>query len=216
MVEPVRKIATERELAELAIGYVFHERAAKDLAADVGVSAKTVVRRLVDFGVHIRSSAEQRICDRRRGRYSHSKAIRGAWSRGAYDGYDRHGERNPFFGKRHSDETRAQLAGLARSRLIAGIGEYGDDWTEQLRGRIVDRDGRRCQVCSATNCMLQVHHVDLDRTNNGESNLLTLCAACHLAYHGRAELQDEIRAAHRALLARLGLRPTDAADGDAA
>ena len=203
----IRQISSEKELVELAIGYVFHERAAKELAADVGVSAKTVLRRLVQFGVRIRSSAEQRVCDRERGHYNHSKAIRAAWSRGAYDSYDRQGERNPFYGRKHSDETKAAIAEIARSRVITGIGEYGDDWTEELRERIVARDGHRCQVCNGSDSMLQVHHVDLDRTNNAESNLLTLCAACHLAYHGRRELQHEVAAAHDTLLRRLAVRP---------
>ncbi len=72
---------------------------------------------------------------------------------------------------------------------------------KEYRARIVARDGGRCAVCGSTT-MLQVHHVDLDRTHSDPCNLLTLCAACHLGYHGRGEQTDEIASAHAAMLYR--------------
>ena len=163
------------------------------------------------------SSSEQRRCDQRRGRYDHSDAVRAAWARGAFDteryrdtrprgdwGFDRHGPGNPFHGKQHTPESRRLMSSAAKARSIPGIGSYGDDWTPELRGRVMLRDGHRCQVCGAPDAVLQVHHVDHDRTNNAETNLLTVCAPCHLAYHGRSELQEEMRAAHAALVVRLG------------
>ena len=212
-------LSSEKEVVEVVIAYVFQERGMKDIAKHHGVSDSTVKKRLVDFGVAIRDTHEQRRCDRRHGRYSHGDALRRAWKRGAFDteafkatrhhwyAYDRYGDRNPFFGKKHSQETCRQLATHARSRSLPAIGKYGDDWTPELREQIVARDGRRCQVCHASSRMLQVHHVDLDRTNNDQSNLLTLCAACHLAYHGRRELVDEVAAAHEALIQKLACQP---------
>ncbi len=210
-------LKTEKEVVELAIAYVFRERAAKELADALDVSDKTVLRRLRSFGVRIRSSSEQRRCDQRRGRYDHSDAVRAAWARGAFDteryrdtrprgdwGFDRHGPGNPFHGKQHTPESRRLMSSAAKARSIPGIGSYGDDWTPELRGRVMLRDGHRCQVCGAPDAVLQVHHVDHDRTNNAETNLLTVCAPCHLAYHGRSELQEEMRAAHAALVVRLG------------
>ena len=210
---------SEKEIVEIAIGYAFREEGLKQLAGVFGVSATTVKRRLAAFGVCIRNTHQQRHCDRRRGRFSQAEAIHGAWGRGDYDteavrtsrkkwyGYERHGERNPFFGKKHSDDTRQRIAEQARMRVISGTGEYGDDWTEELRERIVARDGHRCQVCGADDRMLQVHHVDHDRTNNIQANLLTLCASCHLAYHGRRELVGAMRAAHAVLMERLTQAP---------
>src|SRR5690606_21886075 len=110
-------LKTEKEVVELAIAYVFREHAAKELADALDVSDKTVLRRLRSFGVRIRSSSEQRRCDRRRGRYDHSDAVRAAWARGAFDteryrdtrpsgdwGFDRHGPGNPFHGRQHTPE----------------------------------------------------------------------------------------------------------------
>jgi hypothetical protein len=42
--------------------------------------------------------------------------------------------------------------------------------------------------------------VDLDRTNNDETNFSHGRASCHLAYHGRAELIDEMQVAQSDLL----------------
>ena len=206
----------EKQQVEMAIAYVFREEAATLVAQYHGVSSKTVLRRLRDFGVRIRSTSEQRHCDRRHGRYSHSAAIKTAWSRGSFDTeayqgpgrtrnqYDRRGDRNPFFGRTHSGQTKKAIREKALARSIPGIGKYGKDWTTKLRSWVMERDGYRCQVCDATEKTLQVHHVDHDRANNKPTNLLTVCAPCHLAYHGRRELLAEMQGAARSLLRRLG------------
>ena len=209
-------LSREKEVVELAIAYVFREHAATELAEEHGVSSQTVRRRLREFGVRIRSSAEQRDCDQRRGRYDHSAAVQAAWARGEYNteryrgtrqtgdwGLDRAGCGNSFYGKHHTAESLQKMSAAAKARVLPGIGSYGDDWTPELRWQIATRDGHRCQVCGASDSMLQIHHVDHDRTNNAETNLLTVCAACHLAYHGRGELQDEMRAACARLVVRL-------------
>ena len=205
----------EKQQVVMAIAYVFREEPATLVAEHHDVSPQTVRRHLRDFGVRIRSTSEQRHCDRRHGRFCQSAAIKSAWSRGAFateayrsslrtrNQYDRRGELNPFFGRSHSAATRQVIREKALDRTIPGIGEYTEDWTAALRAEVIDRDGSQCQVCGVTEGKLQVHHLDLDRTNNDETNLLTVCASCHLAYHGRAELQDEMRTAHAELLTRL-------------
>jgi len=53
-----------------------------------------------------------------------------------------------------------------------------------LHRQILQRDGRRCQICG-TMQNLQVHHLQL-RSHAGsdqEENLITLCAACHAGVH---------------------------------
>jgi len=58
---------------------------------------------------------------------------------------------------------------------------------EQLRQRVLRRDGWRCQFCgSMTN--LEVHHQQF-RSDSGEDvaeNLITLCTSCHSAMHSIA------------------------------
>jgi len=55
---------------------------------------------------------------------------------------------------------------------------------EELRQRVLRRDGWRCQACG-TMSNLEVHHQQF-RSRAGadtESNLLTLCSACHSSIH---------------------------------
>lgn len=51
-----------------------------------------------------------------------------------------------------------------------------------IRKNILDRDNYACRICSK-DYGLHVHHIDYGRTNNKESNLVTLCKWCHQAVH---------------------------------
>ena len=56
---------------------------------------------------------------------------------------------------------------------------------EQLRQRVLRRDGWRCQFCGSRQ-NLEVHH-QLFRSHSdkdNEDNLITLCAKCHGIVHG--------------------------------
>ena len=57
---------------------------------------------------------------------------------------------------------------------------------QELRTRVLRRDGWRCQLCgSMTN--LEVHHQQF-RSQSGadsEDNLITLCTDCHSSVHDR-------------------------------
>jgi len=55
---------------------------------------------------------------------------------------------------------------------------------ENLRQRILHRDGWRCQSCG-TMSNLEVHHKEF-RSHSGddsEENLITLCTTCHASVH---------------------------------
>jgi len=57
------------------------------------------------------------------------------------------------------------------------------DDTVELRDRIRARDGHQCQICGKTQKegekKLPVHHIDYDKMNSSELNLITLCNSCH-------------------------------------
>lgn len=60
---------------------------------------------------------------------------------------------------------------------------YPSGWVRYLREKIRRRDGRMCAVCGMSEAdnerLLDVHHIDYDRTNLDESNLISLCQPCH-------------------------------------
>ncbi len=199
---------TELDLDRAVRLYCEDQLSAKDIAKQLGVSPMTVLRRLRARGIQTRDKGTQRRLDIALGRSGFVDRIRAAHATGRYNtdaykmrggqlrpGNERKGESHPFGGRMHAEHTRAHLSQNAKARSIPGNGSYGPDWTPELRESVLVRDGRRCRRCGRRGPKLQVHHVDMDRTNNDLTNLLTLCAACHLAFHGRREGVDEVLAA---------------------
>lgn len=50
---------------------------------------------------------------------------------------------------------------------------------EQIRKKILNRDGNRCLICNKWSAKPDVHHRDANQSNNKPSNLTTICADCH-------------------------------------
>lgn len=61
--------------------------------------------------------------------------------------------------------------------------EYPTEWNEALRRKIRKRDNYQCRTCGKTQkeeeIALPVHHIDYNKENNKETNLITLCRVCH-------------------------------------
>jgi hypothetical protein len=60
---------------------------------------------------------------------------------------------------------------------LSGI-PYPPKYTYNLRKRIKERDGFQCQLCGVKS-KLAVHHIDYDKNNCSQSNLVTLCICCN-------------------------------------
>ena len=66
---------------------------------------------------------------------------------------------------------------------------YPQEFSKPLKERIRQRDGHRCQECfrheselrtkSNKPCKLSIHHIDYNKKNNKECNLISLCRPCH-------------------------------------
>ena len=68
---------------------------------------------------------------------------------------------------------------------------YSEEFTEDLKEQIRNRDNRECQLCHKTEQellgyrkKLDVHHIDYNKMNCSEENLLSLCNSCHMKLHG--------------------------------
>lgn len=68
---------------------------------------------------------------------------------------------------------------------------YGIEFNEKLKEQIRKRDNHSCQECgkdeydlsfekSAYNRLLRVHHIDYNKKNNNQLNLISLCLKCHM------------------------------------
>jgi hypothetical protein len=72
---------------------------------------------------------------------------------------------------------------------LGGISKlpYAFEFTEELKESIRKRDNYTCQKCEQTqeqelkqrDCKLAVHHIDYDKQNCKEDNLITLCQICN-------------------------------------
>lgn len=60
-------------------------------------------------------------------------------------------------------------------------------WFRSIRPLILERDGRKCMVCSLPERGLLVHHIDHRPERNEPENLITLCRACHAVHHKSAQ-----------------------------
>lgn len=108
---------------------------------------------------------------------------------------------------------RCSLAKLAEKNplWLGGISfyPYSSQWTSKLKQSIKDRDNHSCQLCGIKPPdikNLYVHHIDYDKSNCEESNLITLCHSCHSkTNHHRTEwgiyngqfCRDEANVGHR-------------------
>ena len=58
---------------------------------------------------------------------------------------------------------------------------YTWEWTQKLRRKVRERDNYTCQMClsNTSKRQFEVHHIDYDKTNSNENNLICLCKHCH-------------------------------------
>jgi len=104
---------------------------------------------------------------------------------------------NPFYGKKHTKETRKKLCG-PRPDIVGeknpnfgkGLpGEKNPNWRGgvgkikyphefKAKSKLVRSEIKICQKCMADKSLV-VHHIDYDRTNNKLDNLITLCRTCN-------------------------------------
>jgi len=103
-----------------------------------------------------------------------------------------------------------KCGGILRSKLQKGVnnGRYIHGKAEEryplefrhASERVRIRDGKVCQGCGlksedhemkGQHVELHVHHIDYNKENNSETNLITLCRFCHGAMHGGVKSRAE-------------------------
>lgn len=68
---------------------------------------------------------------------------------------------------------------------------YGVEFNNVLKEKIRDRDGYICQIClfseEELKRKLNIHHIDYNKKNNQEDNLISLCRNCHAKTNHKRE-----------------------------
>lgn len=98
------------------------------------------------------------------------------------------------------EKQRLKMIGRKRpehSKIMLGEGNpswkggksfepYTREWNKILKNKIKTRDNNKCFICGSFN-RLQVHHIDYDKANCSDKNLITLCISCHMKTNYRRE-----------------------------
>ncbi|MCK9416949.1 HNH endonuclease [Candidatus Dojkabacteria bacterium] len=117
---------------------------------------------------------------------------------------ERKNEKNGFFDKKHTDEYKKWATESRkgkdscnpqqRQKQIdnhpkgdkhplwnggSSFGSYAFDFNKKLKTKIKIRDNYTCVVCGKKTQKISIHHIDYDKMNSNEKNLISLCISCH-------------------------------------
>lgn len=129
------------------------------------------------------------------------------------------GAKNGMFGRERSEEERQRISEATKAKMTPEICAYlselakkrigslnsfwkggwvnpgyPKEFSEELKDRIRARDNYQCQACGVPQAecieVLHVHHIDGNRNNISEDNLISLCRTCHTTtrWHPLAEI----------------------------
>lgn len=92
-----------------------------------------------------------------------------------------------LIGTKASDKTKRKLSesrtGNKHFNWKGGISfePYSIEFNKQLKSKIKQRDNHQCQNpnCKGTYKRLSIHHINYDKNNCSEENLITICNSCN-------------------------------------
>lgn len=86
----------------------------------------------------------------------------------------------------NNSKYREEHSGANHHNWQGGISfePYSQEFSNRLKQSIRLRDGYRCQIClrpqNELSKNLHVHHIDYNKKNCEEDNLISLCSSCHV------------------------------------
>jgi hypothetical protein len=92
---------------------------------------------------------------------------------------------HPMFGNERRD-LQILFRGKGNPMWEGGISDnpYPLEWSKRLKAKIRDRDNHECQICHIKekylDRLLHIHHIDYNKENSIEENLISLCHRCHI------------------------------------
>ncbi len=97
------------------------------------------------------------------------------------------GKNNPFYGRKHSEESlqKNRKANSMENHYNwqggLSFGSYGTEFNKGLKLFVRQRDDFICQLCGVMENGREhdCHHVDYNKKNNNEINLILLCKSCN-------------------------------------
>lgn len=106
------------------------------------------------------------------------------------------GKKLPAFTEEHKNKIKESMKGKNKGKYLgelhpnwnggSSFEPYGVEFNNKLKEKIRAKYNYRCQQCfrhqdeDRFNRKLDIHHIDYNKKNNQESNLIPLCQTCHL------------------------------------
>jgi len=157
------------------------------IAENLGVGTSSVHRYMEYLGIERRTLSESRKgykCSE-----EHVERIRESNRRRVYSEETIKKMAESQKGKTPSEETRRRLSESRRGEKHwnwnggTSLFRYSPEFSIAMAPYIRERDDNSCQICEKTKeeegRELSVHHIDYNKKNNEEENLITLCVSCH-------------------------------------
>lgn len=97
-----------------------------------------------------------------------------------------------------SDETKKKISmsHTGKSKWDGFVYDYRyPGFSKWIKKKVRERDSYTCQVCSKDlrgTKNHRVHHIDGNKKNSSEGNLILVCSLCHSAIHGRTNMNTKI------------------------
>jgi hypothetical protein len=111
--------------------------------------------------------------------------------------YEKEGEKNPFWGKKHNIGSIAKMSTHPnRPKFTSENNPDKVRYGESFVGKSYDwwkrwfiRNIGKCEICSMTDVrILEIHHKNKNRKDNKRDNLLYVCPNCHALIHYKEKI----------------------------
>ena len=110
-------------------------------------------------------------------------------------------EKHPLYKTSRSKKTKEKISKTRKEKNLAVLERnpnwqggksfepYGIEFNKDLKFYIRQRDNFRCQFCPAIENKeaFPIHHLDYNKKNNNERNLITLCKVCNIVANRHRE-----------------------------
>ena len=87
----------------------------------------------------------------------------------------------------HNKGKHSSMCGVKNPNYKGGKSifytEYDGEFSEELKKKILMRDNFTCMKCYKRGWL--VHHIDFNKLNCKENNLITVCKGCHMKIHNK-------------------------------
>lgn len=120
-------------------------------------------------------------------RKKHKVACKGVNSGEHNPAYGKCGKDSWTYGTKRTQEVKEKLSELKKGMYLGkdnpnwrggvSIEEYPKEFSKELRTKIRKKYKFVCQICKKHG--FSVHHIDYDKYNTSEDNLIVLCRSCH-------------------------------------